>query len=82
MPSGLLESLRAAVESAPEDIPLRLHLAELLTARGERDEAVRQAAAVLQRDPGNEAALRLLAVDAPLSAPPTADGEREFDMTI
>ena len=65
MSDALVVSLRAAVEAAPEDIPLRMHLAELLASRGMRDEAVRQAAAVLQRDPGNATALRLIGADAP-----------------
>jgi len=78
-------SLRAAVEAAPEDVPLRLHLAETLVAAGNRAEAVRQAGGVLQRDPENAAALRLIAngtVSAD-SGPPTplsevaADGEAE-----
>ncbi len=36
----------------PDDVPLRLHLATLLLAAGQRDEAVRHLGAVLQRDPG------------------------------
>ena len=58
---SLLASLRAAVDAAPDDVPLRVHLAELLAGAGERAEAVRQAGAVLQRDPANERALRLIA---------------------
>jgi SpoVK/Ycf46/Vps4 family AAA+-type ATPase len=57
---ALLRSLRAAVEAAPDDVSLRVHLAELLAAAGERDEAVRHAAAALQREPGNAAALALI----------------------
>jgi thioredoxin-like negative regulator of GroEL len=45
-PDSLVASLRAAVESAPDDVPLRLHLAELLAAAGDRDGAVRHAAVV------------------------------------
>jgi len=56
----LLASLRAAVEAAPDDVELRLHLAELLIGAGEREEAVREAAQVLVRDPQNERALRLV----------------------
>jgi SpoVK/Ycf46/Vps4 family AAA+-type ATPase len=56
-----LVSLRAAVDAAPEDVPLRLHLAETLAAAGDRAEAVRQAGGVLQRDPENAAALKLIA---------------------
>jgi len=56
----VLDSLRKAVESMPDDVPLRLHLATLLLRAGQRDEAVRQLGAVLQRDPGNAQALALL----------------------
>jgi SpoVK/Ycf46/Vps4 family AAA+-type ATPase len=48
------------VESTPEDIAIRLHLAEMLSSAGHRDEAVRQAAAVLQRDPTNLDAINLI----------------------
>jgi predicted Zn-dependent protease len=56
----LLESLRAAVTAAPDDVELRLHLAELLVEAGEREEAVREAAQVLVLDPQNVRALRLV----------------------
>jgi SpoVK/Ycf46/Vps4 family AAA+-type ATPase len=52
--------LRSAVEAAPEDIAIRLHLAQLLDAAGYREEAVRQAAAVLQREPTNAEAITLI----------------------
>jgi SpoVK/Ycf46/Vps4 family AAA+-type ATPase len=61
----LLASLRAAVEAAPDDVALRAHLAELLASAGEHDEAVRQAGAVLQRDPKNAGALRVIATGSP-----------------
>jgi AAA+ superfamily predicted ATPase len=56
----VLDSLRRAVEAMPDDVPLRLHLATMLLRAGQPDEAVRQLGAVLQRDPGNAEALRLL----------------------
>ena len=59
----VLDSLRRAVEAMPDDVPLRLHLATLLLRGGDRDEAVRQLGAVLQRDPGNATALDLLRED-------------------
>ncbi len=59
-PDPLFDSLRAAVESAPHDLPLRVHFAEMLASRGQRAEAVRQAAAVLQQDPENVAALSII----------------------
>ncbi len=56
----LLASLRAAVEAAPEDLALRMHLAQLLAADGDRGDAVRHAAYVLQRDPENASATALI----------------------
>ena len=58
--STVLDSLRRAVEAMPDDVPLRLHLATMLLYSGQREEAIRQVGAVLQRDPGNTAALDLL----------------------
>ena len=56
----VLNSLRKAVDAMPDDVPLRLHLATMLLQAGQRDEAIRQLGAVLQRDPGNAQALGLL----------------------
>ena len=58
--STVLDSLRRAVEAMPDEVPLRVHLATLLLSAGQRDEAIRHVGAVLQRDPGNTAALDLL----------------------
>jgi ATP-dependent 26S proteasome regulatory subunit len=65
----VLASLRLAVQAAPEDAVMRLHLAQLLSSAGHRDEAIRHAAAVLQLDPTNLEAIQLIsrednAVDA------------------
>jgi SpoVK/Ycf46/Vps4 family AAA+-type ATPase len=60
-PDPVLESLRAAVKSAPADIPLRLHLAELLIERGVREEAVGHLATALAKDPANPTASALMA---------------------
>jgi len=57
---SVLDSLRKAVEAMPDDVPLRIHLATLLLSAGQRDEGIRHLGAVLQRDPGNAQALRLL----------------------
>ncbi len=77
----VLDSLRKAVEAMPDDVPLRLHLATMLLRAGQRDEAVRQLGAVLQRDPGNAEALGLLRAPEPeragSSAPPPPPGEAE-----
>jgi AAA+ superfamily predicted ATPase len=56
----LLASLRKAVDAAPDDVPLRLHLATLLLEAGRRDEGIREVGAILQRDPANAAALGLI----------------------
>jgi AAA+ superfamily predicted ATPase len=69
---ALLASLRQAVEAMPDDVPLRVHLATLLLQAGDRDEAVRQLGTVLQRDPANAVALRLLQQPAPGSPPAPA----------
>ncbi|MFE2851907.1 AAA family ATPase [Streptomyces lavendulae] len=75
--SPLIRSLRAAVAAAPEDVPLRLHFAELLLAEGRHDEVVRQAAIALQHAPGDEAARNLMvhAVQRPTAGtrPPAFD---------
>lgn len=61
MSENVLESMRAAVAALPDDIALRLHLADLLLVGGETAGAVQNAAVVLEHDPGNEAALLLMA---------------------
>ncbi|MGC0317945.1 ATP-binding protein [Kitasatospora acidiphila] len=58
--SPLIASLRAAVAAAPQDIPLRLHLAELLLDAGHGDAAVAEAALVLSQAPGDAQARALL----------------------
>ncbi|MEU1803258.1 ATP-binding protein [Streptomyces sp. NPDC019937] len=59
--SPLIQSLRAAVAAAPDDVPLRLHLAGLLLEGGLGQDAISQTAAALQRDPGNAEAQALMA---------------------
>lgn len=74
--SPLIRSLRVAVAAAPEDVPLRLHFAELLLAEGRGDEAVTEAAVALQHAPGDEAAralmVRAMGLPAPAQEAPTA----------
>ncbi|MGP3923120.1 tetratricopeptide repeat protein [Streptomyces sp. 8N616] len=70
----LIRSLRAAVEAAPEDVPLRLHLAGLLLDAGRGDEAVAEIAAALQRSPGDAQARALMARAMGGSPPPAPDG--------
>jgi len=76
-PEPLLDSLRNAVAAMPDDVPLRLHLATMLLRAGQRDEAVRHLGAVLQRDPGNAQAMRLLTSPAGVSGPAEASGPAE-----
>src|SRR5205814_7036174 len=74
----VLDSLRKAVEAMPDDVPLRLHLATMLLRAGQRDEAVRHLGAVLQRDPGNAEAMRMLTSPAEVAGPPAdADNSAE-----
>nr|WP_296065973.1 AAA family ATPase [uncultured Actinoplanes sp.] len=67
--SPLIDSLTAAVEARPDDLPLRLHLAELLVGAGRGGEAIGHAAQVLAREPGNEVAQRLMTSALGPSAP-------------
>jgi SpoVK/Ycf46/Vps4 family AAA+-type ATPase len=78
---AVLDSLRRAVEAMPDDVPLRLHLATLLLRGGQRDEAIRQVGAVLQRDPGNTAALDLLR-EGPASAEPVRTTDISAERTV
>jgi SpoVK/Ycf46/Vps4 family AAA+-type ATPase len=71
-PEPLLDSLRNAVAAMPDDVPLRLHLATMLLRAGQRDEAVRHLGSVLQRDPGNAEAIRLLTAPAEVAGPPAS----------
>ncbi|KOT79675.1 ATPase AAA [Streptomyces rimosus subsp. pseudoverticillatus] len=71
--SALVRSLRGAVAAAPEDVPLRLHLAELLLEAGHHDAAITEVAVALQHAPGDEKARELMGramgTPAPASAP-------------
>src|SRR5262245_13857315 len=59
--SPLLDSLAAAVAAAPDELPLRLHLAELRLDADRGPEAVGHLAQVLVRQPANESAQALMA---------------------
>jgi SpoVK/Ycf46/Vps4 family AAA+-type ATPase len=78
MSDALIDSLTAAVAARPDDVALRLHLAELLVGAGRFGEAIGHAAQVLARDPANEAARRVMASALPGGppdpAPPAAPG--------
>src|SRR5689334_3103829 len=70
MTEPLIASLQAALQARPDDIPLRLHLAELLLANGNTAEAISHAAQALQQDPANEAAQALMSKAIGGSPPP------------
>ncbi|WP_144758282.1 ATP-binding protein [Curtobacterium sp. 9128] len=60
----LFTSLFAAVQAAPDDVVLRGQVAQLLLERGRPAEALQHAGIVLQQDPGNAVALRVLTTAA------------------
>ncbi|MDP9796310.1 AAA+ superfamily predicted ATPase [Catenuloplanes nepalensis] len=68
--SRLITSLRGAVEAAPDDVPLRLHLAEILLREGHSDAAITEIAFALQRVPGDPDARALMAHAMSLPGPP------------
>ncbi|MGV9884101.1 ATP-binding protein [Streptomyces sp. NPDC003006] len=74
--SPLIRSLRTAVEATPADVPLRLHLAELLLDAGQPDAAVAEVAVALQHAPGDGQARALMAraMGAPAPGPQPAPG--------
>jgi AAA+ superfamily predicted ATPase len=80
---ALLASLLAAVEAAPDDVPLRLHVAELLHAAGRQDEALRHCGHAMTVSPGDPAALAVMrglvgtppaATPEPAPDPPSRSG--------
>ncbi|MDO5498380.1 MAG: AAA family ATPase [Propionibacteriaceae bacterium] len=60
MPTTLIDALLQAVHARPGDVPLRLHVAELLIDAGRGPEAVQHCAIVLQQDPGSARAHALM----------------------
>lgn len=56
-----VQSLLAVLDDRPRDVALRIHVAEQLIAHGEPAAAARQFATVLEQEPGNADALRVLA---------------------
>ncbi|MEZ5097949.1 MAG: tetratricopeptide repeat protein [Nocardioides sp.] len=60
MDDPLIASLTTAVEAAPADVPLRLHLARLLLDAGRADDAMTHAAAALTHQPDSAEARALL----------------------
>jgi SpoVK/Ycf46/Vps4 family AAA+-type ATPase len=77
---ALLTSLLAAVSAAPDDVPLRLHVAELLAAAQRVPEALPHVTHALTVQPGDTAAIALLQrLGALLAAPATPQPPTEFD---
>jgi AAA+ superfamily predicted ATPase len=68
--ADLITSLERAVDAAPADAALRLHLAELLVAADRAGEAVTHVALVLQQDPSSEQARGLMTTALGEPAPP------------
>lgn len=68
----LIRSLRAAVAAAPDDVPLRLHLAELLLDAGDTDSAVGEVAVALQHAPGDQQVRALMVRAMGVTAEPRA----------
>jgi hypothetical protein len=58
--SSLMQSMRKAIAAAPEDVPLRLHLGELLLDAGDNDGAVGEVSVALQHAPGDAQARELM----------------------
>lgn len=89
MTSELIISLQRAVAASPDDLELRLHLTGLLIEAGRNEEAVAEAASVLQRDPSSSRAREFMAralVGTPTEPGPTSDrggfdwGQAETDL--
>lgn len=58
--TDLISAITAAVAADPESLPLRVHLAELLIADGDRARAVTELSQVLMRDSAHERAQQLM----------------------
>ena len=75
MTNPLIASLAKAVEAAPTDVALRLHLAEMLLADGQLDAALGHCATALQQDPASGSARALMGralggIPQPQTGPP------------
>jgi AAA ATPase central domain protein len=75
MPNPLIDSLLQVLSDRPDDVPLRLHVAELLIADGRGSEAVQHCAVALQQDPSNQQAHALLGQAFPTPATPSPTQE-------
>jgi AAA+ superfamily predicted ATPase len=77
----LLASLAAAVQARPDDLTLRLHLAELLLAVDRQDDALAHLSAALAQDPADERTRALMrrALSGPETASDDPDAEPVWD---
>ncbi|MFG1606545.1 ATP-binding protein [Actinoplanes sp. NPDC049265] len=92
MSNPLIESMLAAVEASPDDLPLRRHLAELLIGAGRGPEAVAHLAVALAQEPAHAEtqALMTQALGGPSAAEPPAPSpdvnwkayEKEFEGSV
>lgn len=78
MTNPLIDSLTAVVSDRPGDVPLRVHLAELLIADGRGADAVPHLGVVLASEPTNERAAALMrsalgVPEAPAQVAPTTE---------
>ena len=75
----LIASLARAVQAAPTDVPLRLHLAELLIGEGRPDDAVQHLGVALAQEPTSATALDLMrrALGSAPAAPAAPAGQTE-----
>ena len=60
----VIAALQKAVEQAPDDVDLRLHLAEQLLAHAQHEAALAQCTFILERHPAHAGALRAAATAA------------------
>ena len=81
--NDLISAITAAIAADPESLPLRVHLAELLIANGERPRAVAELSQVLMRDGAHERAQQLMreALNAPASSSADAPGSSDAGTT-
>jgi SpoVK/Ycf46/Vps4 family AAA+-type ATPase len=82
----VIQSLRTAIEAAPDDLPLRLLLAEQLLLAGSREEALSLVGGTLQLDPTSSTAQelmgRLLATAPGAVTSPAAASQPEPDESV
>lgn len=82
MDDPLIDSLLRAVAAQPEDVELRVHLAQQLADRGRVDEAVAQAGAVLSAQPTHPGALAVIREATARTTPPSSPPPRQGEATL